>query len=249
MKAAIASAILAATFASGQGPSGSVAEANQPDQKVLKIPKSISHQRKDDGTHTYTISGLSPLGNGMKPDDFADLAQTGIPDCKDFTFGPGNQTCTFTASRELAGRELADAINYIAEQGGVLPYWAELEARDLPLSDVRATFKVEKVVDTFPRNYPWFSAPDDKAFELPFSLLPGYSGRVLITPATALCMCHSRYSVRILDGEGKVIWKDTTTNYAAISVAVADEDEDGRHELLLTTGGHEEKTRFRIAPE
>ncbi len=252
MKAAIVSSILAATLAYAQSPSDPGDQDGQHDRKVRATPKSISHQ-KDGGIHSYSISGLFADALEMTAEDFSDFVRTAIPDCKDFTFGSGKQTCTFTTGRELTGRQLADAIDHVAEQGAVFPYWVELEARDLPPSDIRSTFRAEKMAGILPRKHAWFSvpalAPGGKSFDLPFSLGQGYFGRVLITPATARCMCHSRYSVRILDGDGKVIWKDTAADHVGISVAVTDDDADERHELLLMTGGHEEKVCFRIAPE
>ena len=219
----------------------------RPERKISSLPKSVTYEAKD-GSHIYTISGIYVTSPEHEIDDPGSLSEAFIPDCEDCTFDFRKRTCTITTSRKLTFSELAYAIDDIAGMCGDLPYWFELEARDLPASEEFAgvRFAVEAVEGAHPKRLGWFWLPDDKPFEIPFAFGPNQTMKVLIVPTTAFCMCHSRYCIRILDESGKLVWQDNNTAYAGISVAVTDQDEDFVHELLIRRHDHGKDARFRI---
>jgi hypothetical protein len=59
-------------------------------------------------------------------------------------------------------------------------------------------------------------------------------------------MCHSRYCIRILDTSGKVVWIDSETAYADISVAVTSSDDGFGHELLIRRYDHGKDASFIV---
>ncbi|MGF1657146.1 MAG: hypothetical protein ACFCU3_09230 [Verrucomicrobiales bacterium] len=166
------------------------------------------------------------MGSSSTPEDRAEasaLYKFYIPDALEFHLDLKAKKATFTTSRELAFSELAYAIDDIAELGGDLPFWVELEARDLePTKEyARLSYKVESTAQEPPSALAGFWVPKRRAFQIPFSLGGPEQGSLLVVPTTAFCMCHSRFSLRILDPEGKLIWKEETTAYGKVRIALS----------------------------
>lgn len=74
--------------------------------------------------------------------------------------------------------------------------------------------------------------------EVPFRWRPGGEGKFVINPATGLCMCHSRYAMRILDDNGRLVWIDDSTAYGLIRFAIVDRNQGGADEILLIRTVH-----------
>jgi hypothetical protein len=153
----------------------------------------------------------------------------------------------FSTKRELTTTELAYALNQMARDNGEMPYWLEIEARDLPKSPTfhPDRFKVTKLKE-LPKGLAWFGAPEESVLQLPLELLPLSLGRLHVTPSTAHCMAHSRFALRVLDEAGKVIWQEDTLAFATSEFAVADVDEDGMHEVYLRRNDHGTEEYFSI---
>ncbi|MCP5531775.1 MAG: hypothetical protein H7A48_01230 [Akkermansiaceae bacterium] len=251
MKAALiaAFAMLAASFAHAEDDpfADPAPDLPRPERKISSLPKSIAHEARD-GMHVYTISEIYATSPEHEIDDPGSLSEAFIPDCEDCTFDFKKRTCTITTSRELTFSELAYAIDDIAGMGGDMPYWAELAARDLPETEEfsELDFVAEEFGGDFPERLAWFSLPDDQPFEIPFPITQIDHFKVLIVPTTAFCMCHSRYCVRILDPAGKLVWKDSSTAFAGMSVAIAVSDNGVGPELLMRRDDHGEEASFVV---
>jgi hypothetical protein len=141
-------------------------------------------------------------------------------------------------------QELAKAIDAMAVYSGDLPFWTELVARDLPeAAQSVVTFSLVEFSGKLPDGIPWFSL-SDRPLEIPFDVHPDRRLRIVIGPMKAHCMCHSVYAIRILDADGKVIWKDTTTAFGAVSVGLAASEGGGGHVLFLDRYDHGKPARF-----
>lgn len=218
-------------------------------RKIIKMPSGITHHRAG-GKSTYVISGIIRHTPELKLNEANRAHQLLIPDCSGFRLDRSGRKCSFVTTEELPLSELADTIDLLAKKGGEVPYWAELEARDLPVSEkgdvsYKITSSTKKIAD----DLHWVSLQKDESFETAITLSSEGTGRILIVPSTAMCMCHSRYSIRILDAEQKVIWRDDREAYGSIRVAIADIDGDKSQEILLSRSDHGKDGNFVIRLE
>ncbi len=219
----------------------------RPERQITSIPKSVSYEAVD-GSHAYTIRGIYATSPKHKVNEPGSLSEAFIPDCEDCTFDFEKSICTIRTTRKLTNSELAYAIDDIAGIGGDMPYWAELTARDLPETEEFADldFVVQAFKGDFPKHLAWFSLSDKEPFEIPFGITSLLHFKVLIVPTTAFCMCHSRYCMRILDTSGKIVWTDSATAYAAVSVAIASLDDASGQQLLIRRYDHGKDASFIV---
>ena len=222
----------------------------RPPRTILKLPKAVSHRMIDATKHEYTISGI--YSASAKNDELKDIASTYkilVPDSLEFDLDFKTRKAIFSTSRELTMSELAYAIDEMADLGGDIPFWVELEARDLEntkdFSHIRYTIKA--TAEDAPAELAWFWVPKDRAFQMPLSLGGAELGSLLIVPTTAYCMCHSKYNLRILDPEGKLIWKEEDTAYAGVRIALSHANEFGMHKIWLTRDDHGASKTFLIS--
>lgn len=239
-------AMLPTAFAEDE-PDGEVV---RPRRTILKLPRAVTRKMIDATRHEYSISDIY-IGFAAKDENPKEAASTYkalIPDVLDLDFNFETKMATFSTSRELSLSELAYAIDDMAELGGDIPYWVELEARDLETTKnyARIRYKVAATADDAPPELAWFWMPKDRAFQIPLSFGGGELGSLLVVPTTALCMCHSRFSLRILDPEGKLIWKEEDTAYAGVKIALSNANEFGMHKIWLTRDDHGESKMFLI---
>jgi hypothetical protein len=225
-------------------------DSPHPERVIERLPNSISYRQVEDGQHLYVISGIyatSPKQDIGDPGSL--LGEPLIPDCLACVFDFKKLTCTFTTSRKLTYSELAYALDDIAELGGDMPYWAELEARDLEDTKEfkRIRYEIEEVKKVPPAELAWFSIPDDKKFQIPLSFGGLGQGSLLVVPSTAQCMCHSRFNIRILDPDGRVIWKQTDAAYGGVRIALSSDDELGMHNIWLRRSDHGSNSDFIIS--
>ena len=131
-----------------------------------------------------------------------------------------------------------------------MPYWLELEARDLPRSEFldKKHFALEKFPGEFPKRLAWNGMRRDESFSVPFELRQFPGGELLVNPTTAYCICHSRYAIRVRTSESGVIWQDDAVLFGAIKVAMVDLDSDGAHELLLRVTDHGKESQLILKP-
>lgn len=171
-----------------------------------------------------------------------------VPDCEEFHFDFPNRKCFFITSHELDPSKLADTIDQMAWAYGDLPYWHELEARDIPRSEHfdEGCYTIEDYEKEWPPNTAMFRAIRDRPIATQFVVHPAIQGEVLITPSTAHCMLHSRFALRILDMNGELLWLNDETLCADVVFAVSDIDNDGFHEILIDQNDHGETSRLVI---
>jgi hypothetical protein len=228
----------------------STGEEVRPKRIVLKLPKAVSYRQIDSQIHEYTISGIySASANKEERRDVASIYKTLIPDSLDLDLNFEARSATFSTSGKLTLSELAYAIDDMAKLGGDIPFWVELEARDLEATKdyTRISYTVEPTEQEPPSELAGFWVPKDKEFKIPLSLGGSELGSLLIVPTTASCMCHSRFSLRVLDPEGKVIWKEEGTAYAGVKIALSNANEFGMHKIWLTRDDHGVSKRFVIS--
>lgn len=221
-------------------------EEVRPERIILKLPSGVTHKKIDETRHQYTVSDIY-MGEASKeedPEEASSLMSFAIPDVLDLDLDFKAMKATFTTSRKLTLSELAYAIDDMAKfGGGTFPYWVELEARDLqPTKEfAHISYKVESTAEKPSVALAWFWMPDDEVFQIPLSLGGSRVGSLLVVPTTEYCMCHSRYSLRVLDPEGKLIWKEEGTAYAGVKIALSNSDADnyGMHNIWLTRIDHD----------
>jgi hypothetical protein len=228
-------------------PNGEVA---RPERKILKLPSAVTHKRIDAARHQYTVTGIY-LGATSKEEDPKEASSTYkalIPDVLDINLNFETKRATFFTSRELSLSELAYAIDDMAKLGGDLPFWAELDARDIKDTKEfkRFRYKIEDAKKEPPPELAWFWIPDDRPFQLPVSLGGFDQGSLLIVPSTAQCMCHSRFTIRILDPEGKIIWKQEDAAFGGVRIALSSDDELGIHKIWMRRSDHGTNKDFII---
>jgi len=221
-------------------------EPPRPERKISSLPKSLTYE-SEDGRHIYTVSGIYDTSAVDGIDDVGQLCEVYIPDCLTCVFDFEEKTCQIVTSRKLGFSELAYAVDDIAALCGDLPYWAELEARDIEeaAEGDQIDFDVQMIKQTHPKGLGWFSIPKDRKFEMPFDGAER-NMKLLVVPTTAYCMCHSRFCIRILNKAGKVVWEDEEIANGSISIAVSDQNRDYVHELLLRKNDHGKESRYRI---
>lgn len=228
----------------------SAAQEMRPERRILKLPKAVAHRMIDTPKHEYTISGIY-AASAKKPElkDVVSTYKSLIPDSLELNLDFKARKATFSTSRELSISELAYAVDDMAKLGGDIPFWVELEARDLEITKdyARIRYTAEAIAEEAPSELAWFWVPKDRAFQLPLSFGGPELGSLLAVPSTAFCTCHSRFNLRILDPEGKLIWKEEDTAYAGVRIALSNANEFGMHKIWLIRDDHGEAKRFLIS--
>lgn len=219
---------------------------------IDRLPSSVDFQKFGQDRFFYQISGIyNPMMRNEIADGMAPVYRNMIPAGDKFEMDYSKGTCTIMTSRELAFHELAFALDEIAQLGGELPTFTELEARDIPMSSLATRYPYEIVPEKAPGadGFDWQRMPEDgSVLKVPFSYGANDQGSLFIVPATAHCMVHSRFVIRILDREGWILWQDTETGYGTIEIALTDVDQDGAQELHLFRNNHGVEDDFTIRP-
>jgi len=221
----------------------------RPERVISKLPQSVTCQKGDGGVYAYGISKIYNAPDGKNGEDsLSSIYEALVPACISFKLSLEDRSCTFSTSRELTLSELAYALDDMAELGGDLPYWAELEARDIPRSELagKRIYSTLPVTTNTPSGLAWFWLLDDQPFRIPLGSSVPESGSLLIVPSTAQCMCHPRYVLRILDEKGLLVWSDERNLFAGVKIALTDLDNDSVHEIWIERDDHGEKARFQI---
>ena len=220
----------------------------RPLRDIEDLPKAITYRHNDDGTHIYVVSGIYAHSSDRdRPSDRSDVLGY-VPECIDAIFDFESRRLEMTTSRRLTLSELAYAIDDLAFSGGDVPYWDELEARDIKKSSLfsNKAYELASYSGEVPMHLAWLSIPKWKPLTTAFSYDLVEQGKLLITPTTAHCMAHSRFSVRVLDAEGRVIWQDLNTLVADLRIALTDIDRDGSHDVIIDQNDHGKSTRFLL---
>lgn len=236
-------------FSSSSEPIWPLKDFTHREKPVVSFPRSVTH-RFDGKNHEYLISGLYTefhKGKAQAPTSAIDLY---IQPLVRVEVDIATKTCRVLTSREVTPSEFANAVDHAAYIDGMIPYWAELENRDLPVAIPFSTDLYE-VVPPSPEvaamRQGWFYLNKRRAFSSPLNLSAVEMGRLLIVPSTAYCMCHARFSIRILDAEGRIVWLNDDLAYSSVSIAITDVDGDDCHEILLRRLDHaEEAVEFLI---
>jgi hypothetical protein len=226
-------------------------------RNIRRLSNAISHTRLDSGRHAYTVSGIYLPESGMTREQLEEVYRDGgvtqlvCPDRFDWKFDLDKKTCTFEVGRELRLSELAEIIDNSAWFGGHLPYWEELECRDIPKSDRFSDHRysvAEIHAVPLPSHSDWVDLSTERKNSMPISIAKDLEGTLRITASTAHCMAESRFALRILDENGKVLWVDDTTLYGSFRVALTDLNSDGVQEILLHRTSHSQDAFFLIRP-
>lgn len=250
---------------------------DSPSRDVSSMPASITYEMVDEKKHRYSISGIysasqkameeakthksdshsggfatNPFAtdgdSGLSDNYPASIYQGTVPDCDEFRVDFETKICTFLTSRKLRLPELATAIDQMAEIGGDIPYWRELEARDIAKSDhySETNYTVAEEKENFPSNLAWFGVPGDRQISTLIAINGFDHGQLVFTPTTAHCMAHSRFAIRVLEPDGRLLWHQDSIALASVRFAIADLDSDGFHEILLDRDDHGQASRFLI---
>jgi len=225
-------------------------EPARPDRKILKLPKAVTHGLIDASKHEYTVSGIySASAKNKALEDVTSAYKIFLPNALDVVLDFKANKAIFSTSRELSYSELAYAIDDMAKLGGDIPFWFELEARDIGITTeyTRSRYTIQATTKDAPSELAWFWVPKDRALTIPLNVGGPELGSLLIVPSTAFCMCHSRFNLRILDPEGKLIWKDEASAYAAVKIALSNAKDSGMHRIWMNREDHGKSKKFLIS--
>ena len=225
-------------------------EPARPDRKILKLPKAVTHSLIAASKHEYTVSGIySGAAKNKAVENVASVYKSCIPNALDVALDFKASKATFSTSRELSYSELAYAIDDMAELGGDIPFWFELEARDIEITTEynRSRYTIQATTKDAPSELAWFWVPEDRVFTIPLNVGAPELGSLLIVPSTAFCMCHSSFTLRILDPEGKLIWKDEASAYAGVKIALSNAKDSAMHRIWMNREDHGKSKQFLIS--
>jgi hypothetical protein len=213
-----------------------------------ELPSSINHRTQDNGVHEYLVSGLYPEHRKNIDENISDIFNFD----GEVDIDPAGNLLTLRSDQALSSAELERILDKNAAKNGVTPFWAELEARDLKRSKLFSP-KLYHLVQSpkVPEDLAWFHAPKERPLKLPLRSIGPFDqhGWLLITPTTALCMCHSRFSLRILDAGEEVLWEDGTTIRGAVSVALSKGKNESSHDVFIRCDDHGTESLFHISAD
>ena len=204
---ALASILFAASVSAEQDPfttptRGEVKKTSieppRPERNIARIPRAITYSKNKNGQNVYKLTGLYSHSDEKNDASHAAYYKMLIPKCTGISMDRALGTCIITTSRKLSNSELAYAIDDMAESGDEIPYWRELEARDIPKSKAfsKTTYTIAPYQRGLPPDLAWFGV-DDTMTPVPLGLRSEV-GSLLIVPTTAYCMDYSRFALRVL---------------------------------------------------
>jgi len=217
------------------------------ERRITLVPDAIAYKKFKADKHVYTIAGIyCRQKKGINDDEIMYSAM--IPDCESVKLDYDKRLCSFITNRKLTNSELAYAIDDLSHIGDEIPSWLELEARDIPKGEFygQANFLVKPFLGDFPKALAWFWLDKRSALSAPVLVGIGSQASLRIVPTKSHCMAHSCFSIRILDSQGKLMWQEESTAFAAVRIAISDIDEDGAHEILIDRNDHGKRTRYII---
>lgn len=244
----------------GTGPPAVKKQPVTRDHPFVRLPSSVVHTLNPEGQHVFTILGIADVPAYVKDDIekgvFAqrplDNFKPTIPGLVAFEINHQERKATLITSSPPSLAELTAAINETAKSRGDFPSWSELEARDIgkaaAFSD--SSYTVSKPEAPPPAGLAWCHLLPNGTFSFsaPFSDGGPVPGRILIHSAPVPLGTQKHHTIRILDPDGKLIWTRTLPVPHG-SLAIADTNNDGAHELLLHWTEKETESRLLIAPE
>ena len=250
---ALASILFAASVSAEQDPfttptRGEVKKTSieppRPERNIARIPRAITYSKNKNGQNVYKLTGLYSHSDEKNDASHAAYYKMLIPKCTGISMDRALGTCIITTSRKLSNSELAYAIDDMAESGDEIPYWRELEARDIPKSKAfsKTTYTIAPYQRGLPPDLAWFGV-DDTMTPVPLGLRSEV-GSLLIVPTTAYCMDYSRFALRVLDKEGHLIWQDEETAYGDVTFALAGTDSPYSHKVFIKREDHGKVAQF-----
>jgi hypothetical protein len=229
--------------------SGSLPERKRMPRIITKLPSSVECKSPNETTHIYAINGIYEC-------DEADVSQIEgvlqgmLPNCSSFRINLKAGNCVFTTTTKLDSVELSYAIDDMADLAGVMPFWLELTARDWPVSDSFAPdrYTISKIKDQelSLSGVAWFGIAKGMPFDVPVSFGGPETGKLRIVPATSYCMCHQRFTLRIVNPTNEVIWSHSKELFGSLHVAITDTDNDSVHEVLIKRYDHGKLDYFTL---
>lgn len=245
------SVVLIVGLQKSEQPSSPVASAAP--APFTKLPSSIQYTKVAEDEHLYKISGIyNFLGREEMASGMAPVYRNLVPACRKFDIDYASLVCTLVTTVELPISELAYSMDEIARLGGEMPTFTELEARDLPKSPLGETlsYVIQQKAPEGSEKLEWLDMPEDgSVLRLPLDLGSQGAGTLFIVPATAHCMVHSIFVIRVLDSEGRVIWQEGETAYGTIQLALQPPSAGQAQAFYLFRNNHGIEDDFFIHPE
>jgi hypothetical protein len=212
----------------------------------VPIPSGIV-QGRDGSSFTYTVSSIY----GKFAKDQRESAETsalfylqdsGFPEATAASFDLTNRTFRLVTKKPIPGHLLRDFVDFIARNYGDLPYWSELQARELPKApDFSArNFQLKRLKRELPEGLAWFGVGNEP-LRLPIGIDLFRRGTLLISRTTAYCMCHDCLAIRILDEKGRLFWQTEDFAQGSVSFALTgpeDERGAGTHDVIISVDDH-----------
>lgn len=153
------------------------------------------------------------------------------------------RTNTLTMTCENKINNIKEFTNKIARHCAVLPYWKELQVRKLKsthfnnklYAKLKSRFLLNEKYPKFTNAFPPEPSYTQKGTlqRIKINYDKGKEGYLQLNKATAYCMCHDSYMVRIYNSKGKFIWQSHYGMHSRIMPVVKDLDNDGIDEIII----------------
>ena len=224
------------------------------------IPKLITQSKLDDNTFRYVIGGdenFPVKDNSIRdPNHFVQTGLDSIPNetrLNSYKVDYQSGSVILNSSEKLDRSGLSEILDGLSKLRSDVPCWDELVSRDFPISeDYNADqYHSEAYSDETPKSIAWFWLSRNKSISMPFVIRKNSGlGTLHIVPYPVTIGDHYRYHVRVLDGDGSVIWSDSKSVYGVVRVSICDRDSDDLHEILFEchAGGESKLIYMKPSP-
>ncbi len=204
--------------------------------RVKALPSSVIYGLSDDGRHQITISGLYPFKEGENPEEVVDIwGVTYFPEATAAECSVEGATLRIMSKLPVSYDWLAWVTQRLGFGTGVVPTWSELKARDLAKSGFYddSFFLLEEFKGEFPVGLAWYCV-EDSEIKFPFNTdLAPYVGGLILSPTRGLAPAPAKFSIRILDEKGGVVWQRDEVVQGKLRVAIGSRQKSGAHEFYI----------------
>ncbi|YCM43089.1 hypothetical protein V2O64_17415 [Verrucomicrobiaceae bacterium 227] len=222
------------------------------------MPPGINYFKAEDNSHRYEIRNIYTLHvpEQMRSNEILEEALTGafpadlkIANQIALDIDLQRKTFALVSPRKLTSEEITDLLNPLAGDR-LLPSWHELLAREFPKSKIFKDhqFLANEVNPEPSKEFIWSEQKRLTPLRMPLSLGKNNQGQLELTPSCRYCICHSYFTLRILDKQGGIIWKSSDHLFKGlVKVSLEDSDSDGWQEIYLDCDDHGKEKRFKVS--
>ena len=221
------------------------------------MPPGIHHSKTATDTHRYEIRNIYPkfLPGGHQSNEQLEKQLRGafpadLKIAEQVTLDIDLEKKTFALiSPKILSSEEVTGLLYLLAGDFLVPSWHELLARELPESKILKDhqYLAKEIKPEVNDEIIWSKSKRSTPLRKPLALGKSNQGEFELTPTSRYCICHSYFTLRILDQEGGVVWKSSDELFrGTVKASLTDTDSDGWQEILVECDDHGTKKRFLV---